>query len=221
MIWEFTWPPPRVIEATYYEDRDAEEFRELTILRISGSFLTFLKSDFGSRILEDQPMEDYQHPEALRVCSESRRHTLTKYTALRHAEFNAGSFYFSPSYDILWFSQDFTDELANNEEIEDYYGDQLRHIKNVLVEDLEWSGTTPADYTEKFLHRLGNIQNLIILFGSFGEKGRLELPDSKDLHYLVENYKEEYACFADKAEENSGVAKNIKFMTRRPQSVKS
>jgi 2EXR family len=216
MIWEFTWPPPRIIEATYYEDLDAEEFRELTVLRLGGSLSTFLNAELGSRILQDKPLEDCQSPVALRVCNESRRHTLKKYIALRHAEYNAGSFFFSPDYDILWLSQDCTDESQNIEEIKDYYGDQLSLIKNVLVEEIEWSDITAADYIEKHLYPLDRIQNLFILFGSIDETGRLELQDTKELLSLVEYYRNEYARFADRAaEQNSGVAKHIKFITSR------
>lgn len=179
MIWEFTWPPSRVIEATYYEDLDDEEFREITILRLGGSLSGFLKRDFGSRILQDKPLEDCdQYPIALEVCNESRRHTLKKYTALQHEEYRAGSFWFSPYYDFLWFSHDFTDEICNIGDIEDYYGDQLNLIENVLVEDTEWSYTTPADYTENYLCRFDNIKNLFVLCGTFDNNDRLVLPQT-------------------------------------------
>ncbi|CRG82926.1 hypothetical protein PISL3812_00273 [Talaromyces islandicus] len=218
MIWELTWPPPRVIEATYHEDLNAEEFKELTILRPCASLSTFLKHNIGIRILQDKAMEDCPNPVALQVCNESRRHTLRKYTALRHAEFKAGSFYFSPSDDILWFSHDFTDEERNIEEVEDHYGDQLHRIKNVLVEEIEWSGITPADYTEGFLYGLGNLQNIFLVYEIYDDNGVL-LPDARDLPSLFERYRYEYECFTDEADNDSGIAKHIKFLTRRIKSI--
>jgi hypothetical protein len=216
LIWEFTWPPPWIIEAINYEDRNAEEFRELAILRIWGSLLKCLSRTSLTR--KDEPLEDYQHPIALWVCNESRQHTLRRYTALQHAEFKAGSFYFSPDYDILWFSPGFTPGYGNIDEIEDYYGDQIHHIKNVMVDELERVFMTPAD--DNVFYRLGNIENLFILCETHEDYSQLVLPDTKDLLSLFEYNRNEYGCFMDKEDPNSGGAKHVNYITRRAQSGK-
>ncbi|QKX54090.1 uncharacterized protein TRUGW13939_01173 [Talaromyces rugulosus] len=219
MVWEHTWPSSRVIEATHYEDQKAEEFRELAILRLGGSLPRFLKGDLGSRSLDDKPLEQCQNPIALQVCHISRQHTLKKYTPFRHAEFNAGSFYFDPQSDIIWLSQDFTDEPHNMENITDAYGSQLQSIRNVLVEEFEWNDSTAYRYTKDYLYPFGKIQNLLIVYGGFDDKGKLLVLCEKDIDFMSKYYRNEYARLVARENLDNGVSKNLHFITRRAQAV--
>jgi hypothetical protein len=219
MVWECTWPSSRVIEATYHEDQNAEHFRELTILRVGGSLTRFLKADLGSRILQDKPLEQCQNPIALSVCHISRQHTLKKYTLLRHAEFNAGSFYFNPKYDIIWLSRDFTDESCNLKNIKDYYGSQLHGIRNVLVEAIEWHDATAYRYTKNYLSPFGKIQNLLVLYGDFDDKGKFIVPGAKDISSLSQFYRNEYARLSAGENPGNGVSKHLHFITRKALAV--
>jgi hypothetical protein len=82
MIWELTWPVARVIETAYkpLEDNNLEDNddtddtkdledvgnnAEFTILRPTGSFTSFLKGNFGIRVLENSPLEECCPPVAL------------------------------------------------------------------------------------------------------------------------------------------------------------
>lgn len=57
MVWEYTWPNPRVIEAVSFEVFDEDDYAEFTILRPAGSVSTFLNHRFEWRILESKPLE--------------------------------------------------------------------------------------------------------------------------------------------------------------------
>lgn len=120
MIWEHTWPAPRVIEAAIEDvegeneeddeeedeeddnddDEDEDFLSEFTLLRLAGSLSAFLECDFGHKILEEGPVEKCPFPVTLRVCHESRQHTLTQYILIQHAKLEA-SFYFNPYRDSL------------------------------------------------------------------------------------------------------------------------
>jgi hypothetical protein len=110
MIWEHTWPAPRLIDAASYfptsvptsEAQSDSSDEKYTILHPVGSFSAALKEDRGWRILEEGPFKKCPEPVALQVCQESRRHTQTKYVYISHAYTPAGSFYFSPSRDVLY-----------------------------------------------------------------------------------------------------------------------
>ena len=43
LIWEHTWPGPRVIEGVACEDKEADEYTEATNLCIAGSLSTLLE----------------------------------------------------------------------------------------------------------------------------------------------------------------------------------
>jgi 2EXR family len=110
MIWEHTWPASRVIEVATCEDETAEEYTDVAILRFAGSLSSLLEEDFGTRVVEGEPLETSAPPVALQVCQESRTHTLIQYRIMEHTRSRQGSFYFNPRRDMLWLSFDFTDE---------------------------------------------------------------------------------------------------------------
>jgi hypothetical protein len=67
MVWEYTWPMPRVIEAVSFEVFDEGDYEEFTILRPAASVSNFLNHRFDWRILESKPLESCPHPVALGV----------------------------------------------------------------------------------------------------------------------------------------------------------
>ncbi|KAH6725077.1 hypothetical protein BKA61DRAFT_688507 [Leptodontidium sp. MPI-SDFR-AT-0119] len=76
----------------------------------------------------------------------------------------AGSFYFNPRHDVLWFSFDFTDESDYLRDLLRCYGEQLNDIESVLIEEAEWEGLTPARYKSKYLSRLRGLKSITVLF---------------------------------------------------------
>ena len=89
MVWEYTWPMPRVIEAVSFEVFDDDDYEEFTILRPAGSVSKFSNHRFEWRILESKPLESCPHPVALGVCHESREHTLKHFLAMEHSKSDA------------------------------------------------------------------------------------------------------------------------------------
>lgn len=145
MIWELTWPPPRLIEAglciVESDEEGVDSERVNSILQPGQSLSTALKGDLGCRVLEEGPFEKFPEPVALQVCQESRRHTLTPYLHLSHAYTLAGSFYFSPSRDVLYLMGvgDDEDEYCRLDELQACYGHQLNNFETVLVDETDWA----------------------------------------------------------------------------------
>jgi hypothetical protein len=62
MIWEYTWPAPRLIEASLFDnpegqEEETEEPIEVVNLRLAGSLSTMVKLDLESRVAESAPVE--------------------------------------------------------------------------------------------------------------------------------------------------------------------
>ncbi|KAI9742752.1 MAG: hypothetical protein M1818_003481 [Claussenomyces sp. TS43310] len=230
MIWEYTWPAPRMIEATsvlvcmegndYYrwEQNPASEeeegsdppLREFTVLRLAGSLSGLLQQDFGFRALEEEEelAEDCPPPVALQVCQSSRRHTLNHYVRMQHAEIATRSFYFNPRRDVLWFSEQFTDEPGCMREVQRYYAG-LDSIKTILVEEFEWVERTPEAYVP-YLRGLETIQ---IVSDNFDEDSDYEVED----HGVEEMQRRANQCRAEFAEisiKEGWAVKNIIFSDR-------
>jgi hypothetical protein len=102
MIWEHTWPAPRLIEVAAYppasievEDWGSEEIAggRYIILRPYGSPSKALKEDEVAGAMDDRPLECRTNPVALQVCHEARMHTLAQYARLSHLISSARSFY--------------------------------------------------------------------------------------------------------------------------------
>jgi hypothetical protein len=88
---------------------------------------------------------------------------------MQHLETKAGSFYFSPSRDVLLHSVDYTngyytdDVMYYSNELKRFYNGQLNYIKTVLVLHHKWVETTPADYV-KFLDIFNNLNIIRLLY---------------------------------------------------------
>ncbi|KAH9203410.1 hypothetical protein DL95DRAFT_152487 [Leptodontidium sp. 2 PMI_412] len=164
LIWEQTWPEPRLIEAAICEDETTIEYEDVAILRFAGSLSTLLDVNFGTRIIEQGPAESCLPPVSLYVCHESRKYTLKQYRLMEHTNAKASSFYFNPRHDVLWFSFDFTDEPDYLRDLLRCYGEQLNDIESVLIEEAEWEELTPARYKSKYLSRLRGLKSITVLF---------------------------------------------------------
>jgi hypothetical protein len=81
-----------------------------------------------------------------------------------HSETTAGSFYFSPSRDVLFLSVDYTDDQYYSDELKGFYDEQLNHIKMVLVLDHKWVDITPIDYIGKFLNIFDSLEIIRLLY---------------------------------------------------------
>ncbi|CZT52253.1 uncharacterized protein RSE6_13542 [Rhynchosporium secalis] len=164
LIWEQTWPGPRLVEAAICKDETTMEYEDVSILRFAGSVSTLLNMNFGTRIMEQDPAESCPPPVSLHVCLESRQHTLKQYRLMEHTNAKAGSFYFNPHHDVLWFSFDFTDEPSYLRDLLHCYGEQLNCIESVLVREAEWEEFTPRRYMSKYLSCLGGLKSIAVLF---------------------------------------------------------
>jgi hypothetical protein len=232
MIWEHTWPAPRVIEAAIEDlekedDEDDEQEREeedddeddddedsppgFTLLRLAGSLSAFLECDFGHKILEEGPVEECPLPVALRVCHESRQHTLTQYILIQHAKLEA-SFYFNPYRDSLWFSMDFTDEPSYLRELKRYYGGQLGKFRTVLVDEGDWTEFSPAEYILDHITPLGGVKTVQIVYGNHDvDSGTLMMIDAKELHARADEHRAEFTEFL---KTQKSTVESIQYMDR-------
>jgi hypothetical protein len=180
MIWEYTWPGPRMIEGITCEDEEAEEYITATNLRIAGPLSALLEQDFGTRTLGGNRFEECPPPVALQVCHESRKHTLSQYHTV---ESMAGPFYVNPYRDILWLSMDLTDEPECLQDLIRYHERELNTFTTVLVEEYEWAENTPAGYASKYLAHLRGLQTILIVRGDFDEdSGELMEINTTDLY---------------------------------------
>jgi hypothetical protein len=157
VIWEHTCPAPLLIEAAFCFPTSEAESDDLdssgeedgyTILYPVGSLSAALKEGLFKKCPE---------PVALPVCQESLRHTQTKYIHISHAHTLAGSFYFSPSRDVLYLpvgignkDTDVDDEYCHPDPLQDSYGHQLVIFETVLIDDSDWVDVTPTAYSKYF-----------------------------------------------------------------------
>jgi hypothetical protein len=88
---------------------------------------------------------------------------------MQHLETKAGSFYFSPSRDVLSLSVDYTngyyadDVMHYSNEIKRFYNEQLNYIKTALVLHRKWVEATPAGHL-KFLYIFGCLEIIRLLY---------------------------------------------------------
>jgi hypothetical protein len=147
MIWEHTWPAPRIIEESYCFAESSES--DYTILHPGGPLSMELKN-LGWGFPEEEPFKKSSEPVALHVCRESRTHTLRKYVYMKHADTLAGSFYFSPSRDVLYLDIRDDDYFCPKELLKSY-ASQLNKFEMVLVGESYWVNMKPIRYTRDFL----------------------------------------------------------------------
>jgi hypothetical protein len=179
LIWEHSWPPPRLIEvAAYFPSPNLEaEHWELgdgdaetghAILRPLGSLSRALKEDLVARAMDEEPLEEFQSPVALQVCQESRMYTQKHYVLLSHSYTLAGSFYLSHIRDVLYLSLQYMRSRqyseALQEALRDSYPDKLDGFATVLVEDITWEKLSPTEYTTIVLAAFKSLKTTRILF---------------------------------------------------------
>lgn len=214
MVWEYTWPMPRVIEAVSFEVFDDDDYEEFTILRPVGSISKFLNHRFEWRILESKPLESCPHPVALGVCHESRQHTLKHFLAMEHSKSDAGSFFFRPLHDLLWFSLDFTDEKERLQDLVHFYGDQLLCFQVVLVCEDDWITDTPYGYMSNYLSPMGPLEEIHIVYDELDGDGELVEPKAEDLSVHAQELKDEYADLIGNIHDGNVKAKHIRCLDR-------
>lgn len=176
IIWEFSWPETRIIEAvnTHF-DTETAEYIGTTFLRPAGGLSTLLKTDFGGdRSLDDKgPFEKCPPPIALQICQESRHHTLSQYRVIQNSVPAAHLFFFNPSRDILWLCRELTGQPKCLHDLKLTYGGQLDCITTVLVEEAEWTYITPARYASSYLAPLIGLKTIVLVYGIIDEDGNL------------------------------------------------
>lgn len=170
-IWEHTWPEARVAEVALHIDTSIPEQTLTHYMRITGRVSTFLRQEFRDRILEDPPLEPCPDPVALRVCRESRGHTLEKYVAMRHPKLTCGSFYFRPGRDVFWLSADYYYAGETIEELRGHYSEDWDKIELVVAGELEWQQASSEDYCEQILEQVPGLRIMTVIMDSegFGE----------------------------------------------------
>ena len=133
------WPDARLIQPVWHESgSNPDEYYAFTILRPAGPLSL---KDLGSRTMKKGLFEHCPNPITLWICQESRKHTLNHYMLMEHSQTTAGSFYFSPSRDVLFLTMDYTDDPYYSDQLEQFYKGQLNHIRTVLVLDRKWVDT--------------------------------------------------------------------------------
>jgi hypothetical protein len=223
MIWEHTWPAPRLIDAASYfptsvltseTESDTSEEEVYTILHPVGSLSAALKEDRGWRILEG-PFKKCPEPVALQVCQESRRHTRTNYVYISHAYTPAGSFYFSPSRDVLYLLVGVGDEDTDVDDedcpLQDSYAHQLDNVETVLIDDSGWFDVTPATYT-KFLQTIFHGLKTIRILFTHGGKATL---NKEQIHECANQLRVDYAKLSLRYPE--WILKTLEFIDRSGQ----
>ncbi|KAL5325374.1 hypothetical protein ACEPPN_006499 [Leptodophora sp. 'Broadleaf-Isolate-01'] len=186
LIWEHTWPEPRLIEAALCQGETTIQYTDVAILRFVGTLSTVLNTNVGRRVVEQRPVESCPPPVSLFVCHESRKHTLKQYRSVERTNSKAGSFYFNPRHDVLWFSfgaaehdfryQDlifgshFTVKHRYRRNLLRFCNEQLSDIESVLVEEAEWEEITPARYNSKYLSSLSGLKIITVLFSLFEDE---------------------------------------------------
>ena len=188
MVWEYTWPNSRVIEArrVYLEDDsedgsehsenntdwqteylgdDSEHVNKYLVLRLAGGLSTLLldHEELYTRSTDEVPYKTCLDPVALWVCQESRTHTMNQYITIRYPVLETSSFYFSPRRDVLQLSLDATDEIYLVLDLR-LYGHQLKNVAVALVEKLWQDEKTPKRYYSSFLNILSGLRTVLLLF---------------------------------------------------------
>lgn len=146
-IWEETWPGTRIMEITYADCpqqtdlSDAEGYPESVILRPMCSisrWKQYAKSGAYRNFEAEEPLEACPNPTALYVCHESRIHTLRQYIEIQHGGIITDVFYMNPKLDILWLSEDTSDDMEKLNSLKYCYGNQIELVSQVLVGEAEW-----------------------------------------------------------------------------------
>ncbi|PYI01688.1 hypothetical protein BO78DRAFT_390906 [Aspergillus sclerotiicarbonarius CBS 121057] len=144
LIWEATWPEPRVIGHCMTQTGNGAERRAIHYLRAVGSLEAYSHLDYYN-ILNHAVIEPCPDPIALQICRESREHTLRTYTPMIHNTFGFGSFYFDPKRDTLLLCWDF-DQCKPS--LIFYYGAQMLRFEKILVDGHFWAKDFSSHYED-------------------------------------------------------------------------
>lgn len=166
-IWEDSWPEAQVIEATCGDGFELSELDEtspeVTSLRPMCCLTTWVKYvNQGSyrEFEEEEPLEECTQPVALRVCRESRVHTLRRFVKMQHATITSSIFYINPHADVLWITEDASDDPRKLLDLKRHYGTQLRQISRLVIEDGSWD---TRDHLHEFYDLLSDLMYLYII----------------------------------------------------------
>jgi hypothetical protein len=116
---------------------------------------------------------------------------------MQHAKSSVYSFYYSPSYDILWFSLDFDDEPfgeeTHHQQLKQYYGEQVDSITTILVEDVVWGSYMYDGHLPGNIALLGGLQTIVILDANL----LLDDIDSQRLHTNINEFRAQFELLKD------------------------
>ena len=155
MVWEYTWPLPRLICMSLYEDERTHQYTDLAAVD-AGCF-------------DDSQPSICHVPVALQVCQESRRHTLKRYRAIEHVANRNARFYVDPGRDLLWSDSILIDELQNFLDLGHCYRRQLAQIEMLFVEEDEWRVYHESGSMLKHFVPFRGLKMIVILLEDDGE----------------------------------------------------
>lgn len=161
-IWEETWPEARLIEVSLPSggagSGGSTATRRIKPSRqVGGEKVTAW--DSRAKRLEDVSCRAYTHPVALRVCRESRDHTLATYRRLQHAAVADCAFYFDPGRDVLWLHRD----------LSQFDTASLAAVERVLFKDVERFDDSGADKKQRrrelleMVESMGRVREVMVL----------------------------------------------------------
>jgi hypothetical protein len=131
---------------------------------------------------------------------------------MEHSKSDAGSFFFRPLHDLLWFSLDLTDEKERLQDLVHCYGDLSFQI--VLVCEDDWSTDTPDGYMSNYLSPVGPLEEIHIVYDELDDDGELVEPKAEHLSVRAQELKDEYADLIGDIHDGNGEAKIIRYLDR-------
>jgi hypothetical protein len=201
IIWEYTWPEARVIEAATHVVFTGDEATELTYLRPAGSLAALLRTDVCARDLDIKlPLEICPSLVTLAVCRESREHTLKHYIFVEHSILPEGSFYFNPFRDIIWLSWDLLDDTYGLQELEEFYNESIGCFKTLLIQETEWEWGNkglPDEYTKRSFSVLRGLETVLLASYEFDNSGKIQPWSVEERQSRAEFFKGGYEEFLE------------------------
>lgn len=196
IIWEYTWPEARVIEAAIHVDFSGDEATEWTYLRPAGSLAAFLRTDVFWRDLDTELPLETCSPLTLGICRESREHTLRHYKFMKHSIFPQHSFYLNSLRDVLWLSLDIASEWEDLEDLRVFYDVSLNSFKTLLIQDPEWNNKgLPDEYTRWSFSILPGLETILLVEFDYDEDDKLQPCTVEEYQRRAKFYKGGYAQF--------------------------
>jgi hypothetical protein len=168
-IWEETWPEARVLEITSGECLEEAGWDDgwaspgpisLRPMCSMSRWTQEIKDGTYRNFEDEEPLEACPDPVALQVCHESRVHTLSRYIKMQHNDLENLFFYMDPRVDMLWLSEDASDNVDKYKELQTYYGNQLDSISHVLIQEPEWD---TREYLDDFFEELRGLDRVHVV----------------------------------------------------------